>query len=130
MLNKPQRWDWTRFLQAASGLLPYAFEKSDAKEKYGSENKFAGLLGRRSLHSTAELVYGRAFMEPGPDPEDENAEGEKGEAEGETTTEKGMLGYALWYRRWYQFLNRVERAVAQMGGKNVWRTHLKPDLNM
>jgi hypothetical protein len=41
-----------------------------------------------------------------------------------------MLGYALWYRGWHQFLNRVERAVAQMGGKNIWRTHLKPDLNV
>jgi hypothetical protein len=76
MLNKPQHWDWTRFLQAASGLLPYAFEKSDAQEKYGSENKFAGLMGGRSLRSTAELVYGRAFMEPGPNPGDEGGAGD------------------------------------------------------
>jgi hypothetical protein len=37
----PSSWDWHAFLSKAQ-LLPYAFEKSDAKEKWGGENIFAG----------------------------------------------------------------------------------------
>lgn len=36
-------WDWAAFLKVAVGLLPYAFEKSDAKKKWGGENVFASV---------------------------------------------------------------------------------------
>lgn len=42
-------------------IVGYAFEKSDAQEKYGHENVFlAGFMGGRSLRFTAERVYGFA----------------------------------------------------------------------
>ena len=45
----PEGWIWSKFLDTAAELLPYAFEKSDAKEKYGGENVFALVTGGRSL---------------------------------------------------------------------------------
>jgi hypothetical protein len=37
----PSGWDWPAFLSKAPDLLPYVFEKEDAKEKWGRENVFA-----------------------------------------------------------------------------------------
>eukprot|EP00698_Gefionella_okellyi_P022497 TRINITY_DN7468_c0_g1_i2.p2 TRINITY_DN7468_c0_g1~~TRINITY_DN7468_c0_g1_i2.p2 ORF type:complete len:120 (-),score=30.53 TRINITY_DN7468_c0_g1_i2:66-425(-) len=54
----PVGWDWDACLKVASGLLKYAFEKSDAQEKYGGENVFAVIMGGRSLRYTAEHVLG------------------------------------------------------------------------
>ena len=45
----PEGWTWSKFLATAVDLLPYAFEKSDAQEKYGRENVFNVALGGRSL---------------------------------------------------------------------------------
>ena len=45
----PEGWNWSKFLDTAAELLPYAFEKSDAQEKYGGENVFAFVTGGRSL---------------------------------------------------------------------------------
>ena len=45
----PEGWNWPKFLATAVDLLPYAFEKSDAKEKYGRENVFTVAMGGRSL---------------------------------------------------------------------------------
>eukprot|EP00971_Amphidinium_carterae_P155761 3088601-Amphidinium_carterae.1 len=58
----PSGWDWPAFLAVATRLLPYAFEKSDAQEKYGRENVFAAAMGGRSLRYTAEIVYGASIM--------------------------------------------------------------------
>jgi hypothetical protein len=59
----PQRgWDWGRFLNKAAELLGFAFEKDDAKEKYGGENVFSAAMGGRSLRATAEFVYGTSCM--------------------------------------------------------------------
>jgi len=54
----PQVWSWPGFLTVAGRLLPFSFEKSEAKEKYGSENVFQAAMGGRSLRYTGELVYG------------------------------------------------------------------------
>jgi hypothetical protein len=52
-------WDWSKLGDKAVGLLPYAVEKSDAREKYGGENVFRGmLLGGRSLRFTAMQALG------------------------------------------------------------------------
>jgi len=52
-------WQWSKLLKIAAKLLGYAFEKSDAKKKYGSENIFNGLvMGGRSLRCTGQFVYG------------------------------------------------------------------------
>lgn len=50
----PDNWDWAAFLTTAKGLLRYAFEKSDAQEKYG-------VRGER-LRGTAEVVFGSSCM--------------------------------------------------------------------
>ena len=54
----PDDWDWKRFMDVAKNLLPYGFEKSDAQDKYGSENVFSVVTGGRSLRYTGEIVYG------------------------------------------------------------------------
>lgn len=52
----PHGWDWEKFLVTAAGMLLYAFEKSDAKDEYGSENVFSAMSGTgRSLRFTAEV---------------------------------------------------------------------------
>lgn len=53
----PPGWSWPECLAEAGKLLPYAFEKSDAKEKWGGENVFSAMLGGRSLRFTGETVY-------------------------------------------------------------------------
>jgi len=62
----PVGWDWPAFLRVAETLLPYAFEKADAKEKWGRENVFAVLTFGRSLRATAEVVYANLCQEQGP----------------------------------------------------------------
>jgi hypothetical protein len=54
----PPNWKWEAFLAKAIGLVIYAFEKSDAKEKYGGENVFSAFWGGRSLRATGETIYG------------------------------------------------------------------------
>ena len=46
----------SKFLATAVDLLPYAFEKSDAQEKYGRENVFNVALGGRSLRLAIQGV--------------------------------------------------------------------------
>lgn len=63
----PSAWRWKDFLNEAKGHLCFAFEKSDAQEKYGEENYFNGLLGigsGRSLRYTAQRIYGSEIMNP------------------------------------------------------------------
>ena len=55
----PSGWDWPLFLRSSAKLICFAFEKSDAKEKYDGENIFSSLIGGRpSLRGTGEVVYG------------------------------------------------------------------------
>ena len=63
----PAEWNWPAFLTKARQLLPYAFEKEDAKDKWGSENVFNATMGGRSLRATAEAVYGTGCMFGGSD---------------------------------------------------------------
>ena len=55
-------WSWEELARVATDMLKFAFEKSDAREKYGGENVFsvlfAGMYGGRSLRHTSSLVYG------------------------------------------------------------------------
>lgn len=66
----PPGWSWSKFLTAAAKLLPYAFEKSDAQEKWGGENVFAAAMGGRSLRYTGEVVYGSSTMGGGEQPQE------------------------------------------------------------
>eukprot|EP00965_Chrysotila_dentata_P151994 5022325-Pleurochrysis_carterae.AAC.8 len=58
----PPRWDWAAFLRKSRQLLPFAFEKKDAKKKWGRENIFAVMTGGRSLRATGEVIYGSSVM--------------------------------------------------------------------
>jgi len=102
----PPGWNWRIFLTTAAGLLPYAFEKSDAKEKWGGENVFAGAMGGRSLRYTGEVVYGSSCMGTG-EVEDER---DLGELEEEVTGNWGKLigadGGAVF---------------AEVGGVDAWK---------
>ena len=55
-------WDWAHCLKVAVTLIPFAFEKSDAKEKY-DEHIANAAFGGRSLRLTAELIYGTSISE-------------------------------------------------------------------
>ena len=54
----PDPFNWVDALAVAAELIPCAFEKSDAKEKYGSENIFDAATGGRSLRYTGSIIYG------------------------------------------------------------------------
>eukprot|EP01105_Mastigella_eilhardi_P007429 TRINITY_DN1887_c0_g2_i11.p2 TRINITY_DN1887_c0_g2~~TRINITY_DN1887_c0_g2_i11.p2 ORF type:complete len:177 (+),score=45.22 TRINITY_DN1887_c0_g2_i11:377-907(+) len=58
-------WDWDRTLGAAEGLLSFAFEKDDARSKYGGENVFTSISGKPSLRATAERIYGFSVVSCG-----------------------------------------------------------------
>lgn len=58
----PAGFAWSKATRVAAKLLPFAFEKSDAKEKYGGENVFSSMMGGRSLRLTGEMVYGTSCM--------------------------------------------------------------------
>lgn len=53
----PKRWDWAAFLKVAATYAGFAFEKSDAQERWGSENVFEGAMGGRSLRYTGTQIY-------------------------------------------------------------------------
>jgi hypothetical protein len=53
----PSGWDWKAFLKAAAGYISYAFEKDDARERWGSENVFQAMMGGRSLRFTGNKIY-------------------------------------------------------------------------
>ena len=55
-------WDWVVCLDKFGHLLNYAFEKSDAGDKYGRENVFSAMMGGRSLRFTAECIYGSSAV--------------------------------------------------------------------
>jgi len=60
----PPQWSWPAFLRKAAGLVIFAFEKADAKERWGGENVFAAMMGGRSLRFTGEAIYGSSIQDP------------------------------------------------------------------
>eukprot|EP00535_Pseudo-nitzschia_heimii_P004874 CAMPEP_0197186524 /NCGR_PEP_ID=MMETSP1423-20130617/14113_1 /TAXON_ID=476441 /ORGANISM="Pseudo-nitzschia heimii, Strain UNC1101" /LENGTH=257 /DNA_ID=CAMNT_0042637871 /DNA_START=65 /DNA_END=838 /DNA_ORIENTATION=+ len=61
-------WDWEAFLATAAKHVVFAFEKSDAHERWGGENVFKAMMGGRSLRFTAEYIYETKVTEPGDSP--------------------------------------------------------------
>uniref|UniRef100_A0A0G4HLW5 MYND-type domain-containing protein n=1 Tax=Chromera velia CCMP2878 TaxID=1169474 RepID=A0A0G4HLW5_9ALVE len=68
----PSPWNWGKFLKKAAGMLGFAFEKEDAKEKWGGENVFSAMMGGRSLRATGEVVYGSSCMQGGISDDDDS----------------------------------------------------------
>ena len=62
----PKNWDWVAFLKVAAQHVSFSFDKSDAKERWGSENVFNAMGGGgRSLRYTGEQIYGSPVNHPG-----------------------------------------------------------------
>lgn len=72
----PSGWDWQAFLKAAAKFVTCAFEKADAKERWGSENVFEAQMGGRSLRFTGMEIYKSPVDRPGDSQEQIKAEGE------------------------------------------------------
>lgn len=92
----PKGWDWAAFLQTAKGLLRFAFEKSDAQEKYGNENVFAIATGGRSLRYTGEVVYGSSVMSMEESSDMEDMEDEVQQQKGQEKVFMDVGGVAAW----------------------------------
>ncbi|KAL7499998.1 hypothetical protein ACHAWT_010939 [Skeletonema menzelii] len=61
----PSDWNMEAFLKVAPEYIVFAFEKSDAKERWGSENYFEAEMGGRSLRYTAEKIYKSGVQQQG-----------------------------------------------------------------
>jgi len=72
----PATWNWETYLKAAPKYIVFAFEKSDARERWGSENYFEGEMGGRSLRYTGTKIYKSAVDNMGDSREHEQAEDE------------------------------------------------------
>jgi hypothetical protein len=108
----PSKWDWTAFTKVATEHLIYAFEKSDAQEKYGGENVFDAAMGGRSLRFTAEQVYGTNVY-------DGNTVSE------ENKSVKESVDGASCFRAHSHSLATSESLFATVGGYEIWETLLK-----
>lgn len=102
----PADWKWTAFFKVAANFVVFAFEKSDASERWGSENVFNVMSGGRSLRYTGEIVYKSAVTNGG-------------ELDEEHTRLLGTIGE-------FDSLEEVPKPlIDEVGGLNVWRTFAK-----
>ena len=124
----PADWDWSKFLQAALPLLPYAFEKSDAQEKYGSENVFSTMTGGRSLRATGEFVYGVGIMDQDAtkynEVFDEVFQDGDDELEGEEDEDDDDFDDSFGFNCF-----RNSAVFAEVGGMEIWK-QFKNDLHL
>lgn len=98
-------WNWERFLQKAKSLIPYAFEKSDAKEKYGGENVFSAFTGGRSLRSTGEIIFNSSVTSHG-----------MSEIHARVDKEVEKV-----YQARNPYVSKNEALFAEVGGMEVWK---------
>jgi hypothetical protein len=92
----PSDWDMPAFLKVAPDYIIFAFEKSDAKERWGSENYFEAEMGGRSLRYTAEKIYKSGVQQQGNSLDHNRAKDEvhNYHKKGDLKTQLG--GTALW----------------------------------
>lgn len=106
----PAGWSWAKCLDEAAKLLPYAFEKADAKEKWGRENIFSGMLfGGRSLRYTGEVVYGFSCLSPA------NWSGE------ETAGFRSMRSKLKGFKGWQGLVSEGCEVFDDVGGVGLWK---------
>ena len=94
-------WSWEKFFAASKRLVMYAFEKSDAQDKYGEENVFAVLAGGRSLRYTAEIIYGPIGSE--------------------TSEYRAMRSKVFDATRYMKFSDKSRDFFSDVGGWEEWR---------
>ncbi|KAJ1549811.1 hypothetical protein HK096_010310 [Nowakowskiella sp. JEL0078] len=107
----PENWDWALCLNKFGYLLGYAFEKDDAREKYGSENYFSGMLGGRSLRFTGEIIYRNPL----------SGSGEISEEVTNSRKEQKKIEAAIKRIRW----ESGEALFEDVGGFPIWKKLLK-----
>jgi hypothetical protein len=112
----PPGWDWSAFLSKAAGLLGYAFEKEDAKDKWGGENVFSAMMGGRSLRYTGEVVYGSSCMAPGNPRDDREKAAQATLEQYERQVEAAFAGGAGG-----QQLGQHQQLFAEVGGLAAWQ---------
>lgn len=98
-------FSFSECLKQANGLLPYAFEKSDARDKWGGENVFST---RPSLRRTAEAIYDSSCMNPH---EEANGDTEKVYEEIECDVEQSVK------RAFHKSNGKV---FEEVGGLDIW----------
>eukprot|EP00914_Ancora_sagittata_P010504 GHVO01020304.1.p1 GENE.GHVO01020304.1~~GHVO01020304.1.p1 ORF type:complete len:227 (-),score=37.46 GHVO01020304.1:66-746(-) len=97
----PKDWKWKKLMDVAGKDLQFAFEKSDAKDKYGRENVFGPFIGGgRSLRYTA-LVVSNTSLEDGIGDERQYYQ-------------PGVIPGDAEY--WTENIDRFDN----VGGKNIW----------
>lgn len=102
----PADWDWLAFGMCAESLIGYAFEGSDALQKYGSEHAPDAAqvsMSTAMLRSTAHVIYGD----------------HKDSAWHETSREYDAVGNSV--RQWSAYGRRGDRICAEVGGHTAWR---------
>ena len=56
----PPDWSWGDFLPVAAKFCHFAFEKSDAQDRWGSENVFEAMMVRRGVGTGCRTAPGPA----------------------------------------------------------------------
>lgn len=103
----PEEFDFSLLLEKAKDMLGYAFEKSDAKEKYGGENVFSVLVsGRPSLRYTAERICGTSGRESyNTDHNDES---------------EAMEKFCEEFERAF-YKKKLNKICVDLGGAEIWK---------
>ena len=78
----PSDWDWSALLRFATEFIIFAFEESDAMERWGSENG-------RSLRFTGTQIYRSPVDKPGKSKGHVTAEGEITQGKGKLQNQVG-----------------------------------------
>jgi hypothetical protein len=112
----PPGWDWPAFLGKAAGLLGFAFEKEDAKDKWGGENIFSAMMGGRSLRYTGEVVYGSSCMAPGTPRNDKEKAAQATMEQYEAQVAAAFSGGASGPQ-----LARHQQLFDEVGGSAIWQ---------
>ena len=92
----PSDWDMPAFLKVAPDYIIFAFEKSDAKERWGNENYFEAEMGGRSLRYTAEKIYKSGVQQQGDSLEHTRAADEVDDDRKKDDLKTQLGGIALW----------------------------------
>mmetsp|Transcript_11466 Transcript_11466/g.31287 ORF Transcript_11466/g.31287 Transcript_11466/m.31287 type:complete len:331 (+) Transcript_11466:136-1128(+) len=104
----PEGWDWKAFLMHRADNLPYAFEKDDAKQKWGGENYFSAFTGGRSLRATGETIYGTQVVGSSVSKSPEQRQ-----------LDRQILGH------WRSLLTKQPEVFDDVGGKEAWEAMSK-----
>jgi len=112
------KWDWPSLMAVASDSLMYAFEKSDAKDKWGGENYFSSYMGTNpSLRATGNEIYGFDMQLASMNTANRNMS--KNEQLDEDEWEEKIQPILL-ERKWKESSQEVASKFQEFGGISLW----------